>query len=513
MNPEIIKVIEKKADLLMKNVIHLYRMKIQIALYFVISFFIFSSCEKEELGNFTVFTEEVVKVRGGDALVLGRIISGSFIPLEDHGFQVSASEDFHTPMLISLGPTDRPGRFFGEISGLESGSKYFLRAFAGLNGEVYLGNTLEFETFNAALFDFVPKTQFAGEIVTITGRNFDENVEVFIGDQRSEILSLEFGSRISIRVPPDRGFAEEKLKVFTGGDTLVFDQVFRYVTGIYKKLNEGIPGFRLVDNIYFQQGDRFFAGLGMNVNRTPSNFLWEYLPQENGWKEMEFPGEVQRRSANSKTGYFGGGYTGLTNFPNDLNEAYWQFDGNNFVEIPPSPHAFASSFGFMVNGEFYVAGGTVGVGSVVYKYSPLEGIWKLRPNLPFDVNTGQVYFTHEKYLYWIDEEKQLHQYNLFTAAHRIVGEYPSPFIEDITDFGGTAIVIGDRAYIGLYNRARDFWQLDLNDFVWSRLNLFPGDREAINAGIFFKGEKIYFLRSLKFKDEMEFWELDINGFE
>jgi hypothetical protein len=470
------------------------------------------ACEEEGPDDFSLFTEEIVNVRGDRLIVLGRIVAFQNTPLEDHGFYVSLSNDFNSPIIISLGPTNRPGRFVGETTGLALGQKYYVRSFVSKNSELLFGNTLEFETLETALFDFTPKTQFPGETITITGRNFGETVEVFVGDRRAEVISLDFGFRITVRVPPSAGIAQEPLTVITSGKTLVFETMFNYVSGTYRNLMAPIPGFRLVDNIYFQQGERFFAGLGMNADRTPSNFLWEYSQTENRWIQGDFPGITQRQSGNSKTGYFGGGYSDLSNFPIELNIDYWYFNGETFERIPSSPHNFAGSFGFMVQDDFYIAGGNEGIGSVVYRYRPSTGNWELRPNLPFNVDKSMVYFSNGDFLYWIDQDKQVRQYNVFTAVQRIVAEYPSPFIDEVTDFGGTAIVVGEKAYVGLYNNARELWELDLNTFEWARKNPFPGNIQATNTAIFESGGKLFILRTPRFQADMEFWELDLDGF-
>lgn len=470
------------------------------------------ACEEERPDDFSLFTEEIVNVRGDRLIVLGRIVAFQNTSLEDHGFYVSLSNDFNSPIIISLGPTDRPGRFVGETTGLVLGQKYFVRSFVSKNAEILFGNTLEFETLETALFDFTPKTQFPGEIITITGRNFGETVEVFVGDRKADVLSLDLGFRIRVRIPPSAGKREETLKIITSGKTLEFDQPFKYVSGTYRQLNAAIPGVRLVDNVYFQQGERFFVGLGMNADRTPSNFLWEYIPTENRWLEENFPGLTQRLSGNSKTGYIGGGYSDLTNFPFELNLDYWFFNGETFESIPSAPNDFAESFGYMVQGDFYIAGGKVGIGSVVYRYSPSLGIWEIRPNLPFDVDKSMVYFSKDDFLYWIDQDKQVRQYNVFTATQKIVAEYPSPFIDEVSDFGGTAIVVGEKAYIGLYNSSRDLWELDLRTFEWARKNPFPGNIQATNTAIFELGGKLFILRTPRFQADMEFWEFEIEGF-
>ncbi|MFD2202315.1 IPT/TIG domain-containing protein [Shivajiella indica] len=484
--------------------------KIYLHIILALNLLVFS-CEEERSGSFNILTEEIVNVSGERVIVMGRIIAFQNIPMQDHGFYISNNESFNQPIIHSMGQTDRPGRFAGEISGLNLGVTYFAKAFVVRDGEILFGNTLTFETLGAVLDDFQPRTQFQGEIVTITGRNFADDVEVFFGDQKAEIVQFEFGFRLRVRVPPFNNEVQVPIKVITRGSELSLDFPFNYVTGKYTLLESNLGEFRLVDNIFFQQEDRFFIGLGMNINRTESNFLWEYIPSEGLWKKEAFPFSPHRRSANSRTGFFGGGFQDVNLSPKIYNDNYWYFDGNNFMGIPSSPFEFASSFGFMAQGQFYIAGGTLGVGSVVYRYNPETMQWQIRPNLPFNVDTRMVYFVHDDKLYWIDLDKVLREYDLFTAQTRIISEYPSPFIDDFSDTGGTSIVIGDKVYIGLYNNAKEFWELDMRDLVWTRKTMFPGNTRATNAGIFQKGGKIYFLRTPEFESNMQFWEFDPDG--
>jgi len=474
----------------------------------LLSSILFSSCEEERSGSFNVLTEEIVNVSGERVIIMGRIIAFQNIPMQDHGFYIAREEGFNQPVIFSLGPTDRPGRFTGEISGLDLGLTYFTKAFVVREGETLFGNTLIFETREAVFDDFQPRTQFPGEIITITGRNFGDDVEVFFGDQKAEIVQFEFGFRLRVRVPVFNNMVQVPIRVITRGNELSLDFPFNYVTGKYTLLESDLAEFRLVDNIYFQQGNRFFVGLGMNINRTPSNFLWEYLPAEGIWKREVFPGSPHRRSTNSRTGFFGGGFQDINLSPMVYNDSYWHYHGDDFVPISSPPFEFAESFGFMVQGQFYIAGGTLGIGSVVYRYNPETGLWQIRPNLPFNVDSRMVHFVHDDKLYWIDMDKVLREYDLFTAQSRIISEYPSPFIEDFSDIGGTSVVMGDKVYIGLYNNAKEFWELDMRDYVWTRKTIFPGITRATNAGIFQAEGKIYFLRTPEFDSSMQFWEFD-----
>jgi hypothetical protein len=478
----------------------------------LLTFLSLGACEKEEDPTFSILTEEIVNVSGERAIVLGRLIAFQNIPFEDHGFYFSRDENFLQPIILSLGETSRPGRFLGEVNGLELGVGYFVKAFGKYNGEIVFGNILSFDTLDPALERFVPMTQFPGEEIIIFGRNFGDDTEVYFDGQKAQVIQVLFGFQIRVRVPPMTGGPNVELKIITRGVELIAEEPFKYATGTYERINAVVEDFVLVDNIYFQQGDRFFVGLGIDIASRPTNHIWEYSPGLNSWQRTGFQGNTQRKAANSRTGFFGGGVRGPQLGGDIPNDTFWHFDGTAFNSIPTPPIQIVDGFGFMAQGRFYIVGGTLGIGSQVYRYDPVSSMWQLRPNLPYNVDKSMVHFVHNGHLYIINKEKALLRYGLETAQSTVISEYPSPFIRNFSDTGGLSVVVGDKVFIGLYDNNEDLWELDLNTLVWSKKNRFPGpNRGKISAAFEHEGI-IYFLRHYTINPRMEFWKFDPNGF-
>jgi hypothetical protein len=480
--------------------------------FVLLSMLLLGGCEEVEEPSFSILTEEIVNVSGERAIVLGRLIAFENIPFEDHGFYFSRDTNFDQPIILSLGETSRPGRFLGEVDGLELGVEYFVKAFGEKEGEVIFGNVISFITLDPALERFAPMTQFPGEEISIFGRNFGDDTEVYFDGQKAQVIEVVFGFRVRVRVPPMMGNPSVELKILTRGIELIAAEPFNYATGTYENLGIVIEDFVLVDNIYFQQGDRFFAGLGIDISARPSNHIWEFSPGQSSWQRTSFNGVTQRKAANSRTGYFGGGVQTPQLGGDLLNDNFWYFDGDKFNTIPSPPISIVDGLGFMAQGRFYIAGGTFGIGSQVYRYDPATSLWQLRPNLPYNVDKSMVHFVHNDQLYIINKNKALLRYNLETAQSTVISEYPSPFIENFSDTGGLSVVVGDKVFIGLYDNNEDMWELDMNTLIWSRKNRFSGPNRGRIAAFFELEGILYFLRYYTINPGMEFWKFDPNGF-
>ena len=481
----------------------------------LLTFLGLGACEKEGDPTFSILTEEIVNVSGERAIVLGRLIAFENIPFEDHGFYFSRDENFTQPIILSLGETSRPGRFLGEVDGLELGVGYFVKAFGKHKGEIIFGNILSFGTLDPALERFVPMTQFPGEEISIFGRNFGDDTEVYFDGQKAQVIQVLFGFHIRVRVPPMTGGPNVELKIITRGVELIAGEQFKYATGTYERIDAVVEDFVLEDNIYFQQDGRFFVGLGIdNFSRSDlsPNFIWEYLPGQNTWQRTSFEGPGLRKAVNSRTGFFGGGVEVPQIGEEVVSDSFWHFDGNTFNTIPPPPTQIVDGLGFMDQGRFYIVGGTLGIGSQVYRYDPGSSMWQLRPNLPYNVDKSMVHFVHNGHLYIFNKEKALLRYSLETAQSTVISEYPSPFIRNFSDTGGLSVVVGDKVFIGLYDNNEDLWELDLNSLVWSKKNRFDGTPRGRIIAAFESEGILYFLRTYSLPRRMEFWKFDPEGF-
>lgn len=161
----------------------------------------FASCDEDNVSTSKVNTEDFVYVSSERLLVTGRVLVISNTGLKDHGFQVSKSEDFSEFITLSLGPKDTAGKFIGEFNDLEPGINYFYRSYGDDEKGLVTGNIREVTTLNPFIESFTPSAAVAGSEITIKGRNFTKEVEVYFGDQRAEILENNFESELLVKVP------------------------------------------------------------------------------------------------------------------------------------------------------------------------------------------------------------------------------------------------------------------------------------------------------------------------
>jgi hypothetical protein len=239
---------------------------------------VFSSCEEENLIQTNLVTEEVIYLSGERARILGRIITTQNINSSDHGFYISDSESFSQPIIISLGERTSPGRFIGETSQLEIEKRYYVKSFVSLADGILFGNILEIETLSPDAFKMFPTNGPEGTIVTIEGKNFTSGTKVFFGDRQAQISKIEFESSITAVVPASGSKVLEEVKVVVQNKEILLEDRFEYTTGRFTKLPNFPTALKLFDNISFQDGTDFFAGLGANngqsINSQCGNIVW-----------------------------------------------------------------------------------------------------------------------------------------------------------------------------------------------------------------------------------------------
>ena len=136
------------------------------------------SCLEEEQLETRVISEQIVFVSGETAIFSGRIVSNGALAIEDHGYELSTTEDFSNPIIISLGEKSIPGRFIAETNQLEVSQSYFCRSFAIENGSTLLGNVLNFSTLKQVLVNFEPRIGRRGQIMRIEGSNLTDDSQV-----------------------------------------------------------------------------------------------------------------------------------------------------------------------------------------------------------------------------------------------------------------------------------------------------------------------------------------------
>lgn len=468
---------------------------------------LFFSCEEDFDFNPAVVTEDVIFASGERLRISGRIITNQRIDAIDHGFIVADNPSFNQSVTVSLGERQEPGRFIGEVSGLNIDTKYYVKAFVDLSAEVLEGNTIEVQTLTPSAFNFTPNNGPEGLVISVSGKNFTTDTEVFFGAVKGEVIGIDFESVLRVRVPPIGNEPVVDIKVINQGREITLNGQFSYRIGKYTKIANFPSAIRVFDGISLQEGSTFYFGKGSDRGQALNSNFWRYQVGNTNWELFDFPVGDFWRSFSSKS-YFGGGFNSIIS-PQSRRD-FFQLDNGVFIPLEDLPFSVADAAAFELQGNLYVAGGTLG--EVIYRYSPNDTTWEIEGNTPFPVDYTLLNFSYGSRQYFINpENSEVHAFDAVTGEWQFVTVYPGT----LGNGRGVAVAIGDKAIIGLGNRSLQMWELDLNNNNWIRKNDFPGSATERTEATFLWDGKIYFTRSAEvqiFGVPGEFWVFDPSGF-
>lgn len=469
------------------------------------------SCTQEGDTITVVTTEGVIFVGSDKVRVLGRLITDQPVSTTDHGFQISTGENFLSPIIVSLGVKEGPGRFIGEAERLDINQNYYVRAFATVEGVELYGESIEVKTLNPIIESYSPTFSRPGAEILIQGRNLPLGTKVFFGTQEATILENQFESRLRVRIPTAPTEPIVKVRVQVQGKVLEFSQNFEYQSGKYTLLGQFPGGQRIYDNVFFQNPSGFFVGTGsLRLGAGYYQGFQRFDPQSNAWSAVNFPGE-SREGAFASSNYIGGGAVEVSRDVFELKRDFWRINGSTFTRLPDLPSNSFNSLAFELNGALFLAGGS-GIGTKsIRKYDPTTQTWSTQAPTPIDIHNGLAWFVFENKAYFVASDSRIWEYQPTNDSWRILTSYPG----SLGNGYGLAQVIGKKVYIGLYRRTEQFFELDLSTLAWKPKNSVPGLPQSINTGYFTFDGKIYILRapeeSIAGALPMELYKFEPNG--
>jgi hypothetical protein len=476
----------------------------------VIFLVIFSSCEEENQIPTSLVTEEIIYLSGEKARILGRILTTQNVAATDHGFYISESESFTQPKIITLGERTLPGRFIGEINELEIEKQYYVKSFIALPDGILFGNILIIKTLSPDAFNIYPNSGTVGTRVTIKGKNFTSDTRVFFGDRPAQILKIDFESSITAIVPASGSKILEEVSVLVQNKKIILKDKFEYTTGKFTRLSNFPSSLKLFDNIYFQNGAEFFAGLGANNGQSINPQIWKYSVVTKNWTEVGFSGQPLWK-AFSGSNYFGGGATIISQSSLvSTTSDFWKYEINKFVKLPNLPFIAVNAVSFELNGNLYVMGGVTGGGTDAYRYDGATQQWQKIGNALFPLNRSVLTFQYGNKQFFVNPaSKEIYSFDAGSQLWAFFGLYPG----DINSGSPFGVTIGDKVITGMANRSLEVWELNMTTGLWLIKNPFPGNPIATNAGVFVHDNLIYILRSgeVQVSGPMEFWVLDPLG--
>jgi len=461
------------------------RLLSRIKYFLFLSLFLFSSCEEELESEALVFAEDVIFVSGEILRITGRVVSSGTVTITDHGFQISESPEFSSPIIISLGERSIPGRFIGSYGELSTGTDFFVRAFLITKGETSVSEAIEFSTLDPELIDYAPVFEEAGQTITINGKNLTVDSEVFFGSQRATITEFNNEAEIKVRAPnPAVGEYSVSVRVITDGKENVFDKNFEYIIGKWQLDSNypGDPGFSR--NVYFQHEGKLYSG--MEDAGTAVQLFWTYDISTKTWQKKDFNGPYV-----VYPGVYNGGFLGGTD-TNSIVKNFWTLDqSGNFRAEADVPFRLVQSVSFKVGDDLYVFGGQNEFGAnnnSIRKYNFVSKEWTVLGTMPIVTSSRFPSFNLGNQMYFLTVSNDLWKYDANTSQWEQMASYPGA---TGAIGGGT---IGDFGYVGLGNNSREMFEYDFVLDSWKRKTIIPGFNNDLTLGWFTTDDEIFVLR-------------------
>lgn len=480
-----------------------------LSLSILLMLFLGWACTEEESETTVLVTEEVLYTSAENVRLLGRLITNQTISVADHGFYLSEDQNFGSPIIVSLGPKDSPGRFIGEANGLTNSKTYYAKTFMDLGGEIQFGNVVQLNTLSPVLESFSPSFGAAGQTLDIIGQNFTTGTKVFFGENEAIIKSIEFESRIKVTIP-EASNVSVPIKVVVQDKNLEFATSFEYQIGTYELISKFPEAVRIYDNVFYNSSKGLTIGLGTVSKNSFYSKFQQFDITSKTWKEVSFPGS-SRSFAFFTNNYIGGGTAGLTPNPYAINESFWKINGEAFERLPDLPFESRESLAFESNGNLYVVGSKEGNPLAMRKYVPSTKTWQNLPDSPEEFSASNANFVYKGDFYVVDSKAILWRYEVSTENWTPLTTYPGSLGQGY----GMGQVIGDKAYVGLYRRTTDLWELNLNTMAWVSKNEIPRVAQDINVAHFEKDGFLYIMRmpdiTIGGSYPMNLYKFDPNG--
>lgn len=476
---------------------------------------LFNACTDDDMAaEAEVVTEDVVGSSGERAILTGRVLSTVEVNLTDHGFHVSESEDFANAQNISLGARTLPGRFVGEIEGLDIGTEYFCRAYIELGGNLKTGNPISFDTRSPMAFDFLPKFGTTGTTIIIEGSNFTDDSKVLWDGETIIPDEVAFESFITFKAPAivDNIFPE--MKVVSQGLEVPLSEPFEYIVGEWNEIQQLTSVSPKKLHVYFKVGDELVEGMG---HTTGSFSLMDIFKVTNvntlDTTIINFPGSPTE-GAFFADGYFGGGSVNRLKVQDPFTfptTEFWKYEDQGFVQLADIPFGMYRGAALRVDQSIYVYGGEDSDridSRRAFRYDIDSDNWTELQLAPVSPKNAYPAYHLDGYNYFIAADSTIFKHNIATDFWEEAGVFPN----EVKPYGIT-LNVNDTYYIGMQENSRKLWELDTENNRW----IPKRSNQEINPYFTISGyahnDRLYVIRGRQPSgEERLIWELDPNGF-
>jgi hypothetical protein len=243
--------------------------------------------------------------------------------------------------------------------------------------------TVEPETLS--IIDFTPKQGPFGTTVTITGREFGDDITVKINSVTAQ-LKQRSATSIVFLIPANTSLTAHKVQVTSDGNTVETATDFTVTApGAYAEWvdlqKEFIPAGVFPFGVSFVHKNKIYWGFTNLTFAEPQTDYVVYDPADHakGWALQNHPPADMAPSklihatavVHQDRVFFG------TGFLQDATNDWWEFkpETNTAVRLTSYPEKTANSISFVLNGNIYAGFG--GVSKQLYKFDPAgNGTWQ-----------------------------------------------------------------------------------------------------------------------------------------
>ena len=470
-------------------------MKIAKSFYILLLVLSFHACNDDALvSDVSVYTEEVVYTSGEQVVMTGRILALGKIAIEDHGFQIDSTENFSDPIIISLGEKNIPGRFVGQSDQLDLRVGYYCRSFITSEGITTFGNVLSFSTKSPGVIGFSPKEGNSNVQMVIEGRNLTADTKVIWNDKVIIPDAIIAETYVEFRAPPIDDTPFGYMKLVSKGDTLVLDEPFEYIIGVWTEEGELGDTRHNVRHIYFEDGDDFIYGLGV-IQVDISNEIVVMDKASFQKTFLTFPGTATEGAFYADT-YFGGGSANRVVAASqalNLSKDFWKYENLGFVQLADMPVELYMATALRSGDKLFVYGGERAnrlINLSIYVYDILSNTWSTQSYSPVHILNSYPAFNIDDYHYFITADGSMHRYHFSSGTWDKVAKFPVAPKEN-----GISIILNGEAYVGQQGTERSLFVYRPLSNIWrTKRNLSTNDF-YFTMGAWADDNKIYISRS------------------
>ncbi len=468
-----------------------------------------------ESSESVVLLEDVIYTSGNSLRLLGRIYSADG-EIEDHGFYLSETSDFESPVIRSLGGRSDLGLFLTEFNTLAQQTIYHYKAFIVVDGKTIFSDTSSVTTYDSRLYGFSPAYGNAGQTLTIEGSNLTSSIKVFFGGREAEILRVISDFRIEVLIPENGSDPVDELTVQLDDQVYSMGN-FEYVSGKWTRLIQ-FPEERFYDVSVFQTEEQVVIGMGSNneFNGIRPGFLSLNLNTLDYFVlDLTGPTPVVAPFYTA-SGYFGSGANEVIRISESVHEyvlsnEFWKYENGTFTSRGLAPDFLYSGTAFDLNNTLYLMGGLSGQQNSKMGIFSYTGKWNYLGVIPFQFFNQYPHSTVNGKQWFLNSHEEFWEFDPADGSFTNFGQF-----DKSVGPHGKMVTLGEYVYFGLFQGDDKMWRMHSGDRSIIDVAPFPGDKRALTVAGFTYDGILYFIKSPRASTtgtKTELWKLEPNLFQ